>query len=498
MPLEYDDITPTEEQAAILDAFEGGKHLAVTALAGTGKTSTLRMCGETIRRKRGVYLAFNRAIADEASSSFPGRVECRTAHSFAFRAIGKNYAGRLNGKRMPPWDVAKVLDIEALQLEDRTINPTRLASLTREMVARFCYTSDPEITMRHVPFVRGMEARYDPATDTSYPDLHPILAKHLIDYARDMWADLQKIDGRFRFDHDHYLKIWALTHPQLPGDFILVDEAQDLNGVLIGLVEDQAHMQRVIVGDKQQQIYAWRGSVNAMEMFDVDAELPLTQSWRFGPEIAAAANVFLEELGSDLRISGNPDKVSQIAPVLVPDAVLCRTNAGGLDALIAAQRAGKRSHFAGGRAAEMRSFCEAVAKMQAGQIVQHPDLQAFATWQEVVDYTKTTSDPDFTSMVKLIQRYGVPILIGALEGCVPASRAEITVSTGHSSKGLEWGQVRIGSDFDARGGDDEEARVVSGEEIRLRYVSVTRAKDVLDPGPLAEDLGIDLEVTDDQ
>lgn len=35
---------------------------------------------------RGLYLAFNRSIADEAQRKFHGSIETRTEHSFAYRA----------------------------------------------------------------------------------------------------------------------------------------------------------------------------------------------------------------------------------------------------------------------------------------------------------------------------------------------------------------------------------------------------------------------------
>lgn len=495
--LEYDDITPTEEQDAILEVFASGKDLAVAALAGTGKTSTLRMAGEVARRRQGVYLAFNKAIADEATASFPVRVQARTAHSFAFRAVGTNYQHRLNGHRMPPWDVAKRLGIQPLTLPERVLSPTKLASLTREMVNRYCYTSDFLPSEEHVPFVRGLERRVSPETgEVIAEDQHGVLAEYLLPYAQEYWNDIRDLGGSFRFEHDHYLKIWALTHPQLPGDFVLADESQDLNGVLVGLITDQEHMQKVIVGDSNQQIYAWRGSVNAMQMFDVAVTLPLTQSWRFGPEIAAAANVFLAQLGSDLELRGNPDKTSAITST-IPDAVLCRTNAGGLEMVMGALQQGRKVHFAGNRPKEMLSFFTAVQQMQQGRITTHQDLQAFARWQEVVDYVKTTNDPEFSMLVRLVERYGVDKLLTALSALVPQGRADLTISTAHSAKGLEWPNVRLAGDF---GNEPEEGgalRSITPAETRLRYVAVTRAMDVLDPGPLAKELGADDEGEDE-
>jgi ABC-type glutathione transport system ATPase component len=71
---------PTEEQVAACDVFASGEELALIAGAGTGKTTTLEMLGRTTR-KRGIYVTFNKAAADDASKRFPREVKCSTAHS---------------------------------------------------------------------------------------------------------------------------------------------------------------------------------------------------------------------------------------------------------------------------------------------------------------------------------------------------------------------------------------------------------------------------------
>ena len=70
---------PTEEQQQARAVFAAGRDLALVAGAGTGKTSTLALMAASTRR-RGLYLAFNRATADDSASRFPRNVECRTAH----------------------------------------------------------------------------------------------------------------------------------------------------------------------------------------------------------------------------------------------------------------------------------------------------------------------------------------------------------------------------------------------------------------------------------
>ena len=64
---------------------------------------------------------------------------------------------------------------------------------------------------------------------------------------------------------------------------------------------------------------------------------------------------------------------------------------------------------------------------------------------------------------------------------------DVTISTAHKAKGLEWDNVRIGDDF--RGPqidkDTGEKTMPAPEELRLAYVAVTRAQKDLDPGSLA-------------
>ena len=104
---------PTSEQAAIVSAFKRGGDLVINAGAGTGKTSTLKMVSGAVPKKSLVYIAYNRAVADESGRSFPENTHCATAHSIAFRAVGRAYAHRLNSSRMPSRMVAARLGTAA-------------------------------------------------------------------------------------------------------------------------------------------------------------------------------------------------------------------------------------------------------------------------------------------------------------------------------------------------------------------------------------------------
>ncbi len=71
---------------------------------------------------------------------------------------------------------------------------------------------------------------------------------------------------------------------------------QDMNPTMLDIFLNQTRTPKVIVGDPNQQIYMFRGAVNALDMVEASHIYHLTQSFRFGPEIAFAANCVLDTL----------------------------------------------------------------------------------------------------------------------------------------------------------------------------------------------------------
>ncbi|MEV5568362.1 DNA helicase, partial [Streptomyces sp. NPDC052196] len=148
---------PTEEQAAALEAFANGDHLAVQAGAGTGKTSTLILLAKQTPARRGHYLAFNRAIAMDAAARFPATVRCKTAHSLAYGALGFRYRGRLNSPRRPGWQIGQDLGLSApARIGDLDLMPATLSNTVLRTVTRFCQSADRELGYHHVPRLRRL------------------------------------------------------------------------------------------------------------------------------------------------------------------------------------------------------------------------------------------------------------------------------------------------------------------------------------------------------
>ena len=92
-------LKPVAEQQRAIELFLKEEGLRIDAYAGTGKTTTLQLLAESTA-KRGLYLAFNRSIAQEAQSRFPARVHCATSHSVAFpRRVAGTSATRTGSLR---------------------------------------------------------------------------------------------------------------------------------------------------------------------------------------------------------------------------------------------------------------------------------------------------------------------------------------------------------------------------------------------------------------
>ncbi|MBT8226212.1 MAG: AAA family ATPase, partial [Dactylosporangium sp.] len=474
---------PTEQQQAIIDAYLAGKSIAVQALAGTGKTATLLMLANARPDARIAYIAFNRSIADEAQRKFGRNVRAETSHAFAREGlVGTPIQAKLarvgQGARWSE-EWARHLGITAVAGEP-PVEPETMARMAMACVRSFRESAAETITAAHLPqhVVEGQ----------------PGLAGRVLDHAKAAWRDITDPAGHLLFDHDDYLKIWALGHPRLSYDVVFFDEAQDINDVLREVIQQQPQ-QTIVVGDSNQSIYGFRGAIDALKRWPADLTLPLTQSWRFGPAVAEAGNQFLALLHSPLLLSGNPTLRSSIGIVEQPDAILARTNAGAVSAVFASFDNDRRvALMGGGRAIE--EIAKAAKDLQAGRGTQHPDLARFSDWEEARAYVEEGEDAQsLRAFVRLVDRRGADGLLQMVTELVNEDETDldgnpaydVIVSTVHKAKGREWAQLRIAEDFPQPQENLATRQVVlpNDEQLRLAYVAVTRARQRLELGSLS-------------
>jgi hypothetical protein len=462
---------PTPEQKTALDIFATGQSMAIKAGAGTGKTSTLMMLAQSTTR-RGQYLAFNKAIVAESRGKFPPNVTCSTAHSLAYANATPTMKRRLkDSRRMRSEEIAARLNVGPIGFDHagveggpKVLSAAFLAGLVMRAITNFCQSADDEPIARHVPLVDGLDAPGEYTLNNS-------LSRQLLPVVRRAWDDLMSERGQLPFKHDHYLKAWQLSGPRIQADFILFDEAQDANPVMVAIVAAQTHAQLVWVGDSNQQIYSFTGAINALENVPADQQAFLTQSFRFGAAVAEVANDLLDRLDADLRVVGWQQINSTVAEVAEPDAILCRTNATAVRNVMTAQSLGQRPHLVGGGEQVVR-FAKAARDLMVGVGTDHPDLACFANWGEVQSYvSEDEQGGELQLLVKLVDEFGVDAILRTLDNMAREADADVVVSTAHKAKGREWDTVQLAGDFPDQ---------ASGEELRLLYVAVTRAKLTLD------------------
>ncbi|MDO4426859.1 MAG: UvrD-helicase domain-containing protein [Moraxella sp.] len=467
--------TPTEEQLSALNMALTGQSFKVVAYAGAGKTSTLKLISENLSG-RGLYLAFNKAIASEAQNKFPRNVRCQTFHSLAYRHVPRDITAKISLPKLTSARLADELGLSPIEVVRQvdgvnkpvTLTKAKLGNIISDALTTFCKTSATAPAPRHISLPAWLS---EADTKTLQEQLYPALLTR--------WQ--QSCDPRHQagISHDIYLKYWTLSNPIIPADFVLFDEAQDADPLMMGVLMQQP-CQTIYVGDAHQQIYEWRGAVNAMKRLPYPATL-LTQSFRFGDAIAEVANVLLTALKETIPLKGSPNRHSELSRSLAisqKDAILCRTNASAMSELLTGL---KRGHKVALQADSQRilRFCQGAESLKNGKSAYGiPELAYFNHWGEVQEFSETGDGADMKTWVRLIEDYGTKTISDALTKQTPVATADYIVSTAHKAKGLEWERVRIGDDYlyDVT----NLAVKISPEELRLLYVACTRAKSMLD------------------
>lgn len=462
----------TREQAQAIDHARLGDSFKIMAYAGTGKTTTLKLISDALPG-RGMYLAFNKAIATHAQEKFHKGVDCRTFHSLAFRHVDRGITDKLRLPRLSPTILSRDYQLEPITVrrqmsgryEHFTLSASRQASIISNAVSQFCSTNAAHPAPRHIL-----------PPDWLHDDDAAALQSHLYPYVERRW--LESIDPRHQagIGHDIYLKKWALSEPVIHSDYILFDEAQDADPLMLGILLKQKNAQVIYVGDANQQIYAWRGAVNAMQQLPLP-DARLTQSFRFGQAIADVANVFLTELGESMPLHGLDSMRSTVNAEPFPkkrDAILCRTNARAMELLLSGLVQGDKVALQADHD-RIAKFVDAASQLKQGKrVFDVPELSWFSSWQEVHEYCETHDGSDIKPLVRLVDEHGTEPLKRALAKVSPLAEADYVISTAHKAKGLEWHHVHIEDDYNFKISKDQAQ--ISVEELRLLYVACTRAQ----------------------
>ena len=477
---------PTDEQQAIIDCDVNPEDIvAVTAFAGTGKTACLVMFAEAHPDKKILYLAYNRAMREEADLRFPSNTLCKTTHQICWKSFGAKYqkAGKLGNLRKK--QIADIMPREVNIYGHKWENIKAID----QTLKNFMYSEDEHINKAHIP----SWVEHPPKGADKTPSLS---VSEIINYACYLWEDQQSTLSNTPMTHDGYLKLFQLSKPKLDFDIILFDEVQDANAATLAIVMDQSrHTGIMCVGDPYQQMYAFRGSVNAFELIPATETFSLTSSFRFGEETAALASSLLrEKFGEEREIKGigaptrildmrNTDTTTDEA--LEGAVIIARTNGKLLQKALFAMEAGLTYGFMGGFNKDLYWTIQAIYNLRYGEgLVSHDFIGLFNSFEDLQEYAIEAHEAEILSLIKLLNVNGSIILTKIrelMDNETPFKKAEVKLTTAHKSKGQEYSNIWMAEDFVPQEVVNrltgEKKVVFSDDEANILYVTMTRGID---------------------
>ena len=490
----------TYQKSIIEHTLKSTANLAVNAVAGSGKTTTMRLVAEAVGAKAPrasiAAVAFNKSIATALAAKMPEGVVCSTIHSLGLKAIGRMLKRRpkVDGKKasrkatamlqnlgFDPWDKGEARDT----LNERREFSRRCLDLASKARQRLC---------KSVECIEHTAAHHD--IDLGVPgEMEGVYtAQFVLDLIEACRGDTSQVD----FDDMIELPLSAPACIPKFG-FVLVDEAQDLSPLRLAFTEAMRSPRGgklVYVGDRRQAIYGFAGSSSnafdeIIEATSAD-ELPLSVCYRCPRSHLDLAREMVPEIEAR---EGAPEgvietwKMDEIeARAAVGDLIICRRNAPLVGLTFRLLAAGQSASMQG---RELGQGLIALAKKFG---VNAEGRAAFMAAEEKKARAAVGDDADriearlATARDKLLC---IDAVVASIDGSTDVARFEkaakrlfdtdaaIILSSVHRAKGLEADRVvlvephLLGS---SKYATQEWQRV---QEFNLKYVALTRAKKTL-------------------
>lgn len=413
----------------------------VVAVAGSGKSTTIV---EAMKLARGesIFLAFNKAIADELKRK---GVNGRTFHSLVYGVVL-----RFCRQDNVTMDKLRLIQRELFSFNDNKMYgafASRMVGLARNMGIG-CLTEDTEEAWIALAEHHDLEPESDAA------DFGEGIEK-----ARKLF-DACIADARVDFDDMLYRAVKDdINLPKF--DFVFVDEAQDTNPIQRAILRKilKADGRLIAVGDPAQAIYGFRGADSealgtlAKEFSCV--ELPLSITYRCPTAVVDYAKQWVDHIEArpgapegvvkDLGTDWNP------LDFMPGDLVVCRKSAPLIQAAFRFIRAGVPVQVLGRDIGE--GLKALIKKMNARNVDQL--AEKLEAWRER-EVAKAVAQDDEGKAESIRDRAGVLLFmidelvedkrtITDLEAGIDWLFADKTRAvlfcTGHKSKGLEAKRV---------------------------------------------------------
>lgn len=477
--------TPSQRQLDLLHFVQtDSRNLFVNAYAGTGKSTTCAwIINQLPRSLQVVYFAFNKAIATEFQNKYG--LNASTMHSHGFRlltqALGKlnvqgNKKSKLAQNYFPNHKSIRKFIVKLASLALNTQTDYTSVEALEALIEQYGVELDDSI----------LYAKDDQGKPIAFSAILQTVGSIILD-------SLELVETQKIVDYDEML-FYPVFADIIPAryDFIFVDEYQDTNLLQVAFVKKaiKSTGRFVLVGDKFQAIYAFRGAqADAIdrieELFGPIATMPLDITYRCPQShIREMANLIVPGIvAAPQNPEGSIRTISEEAArqewkQLDEALIMCRNNAPLVKACLALIKTGKRAFMAGRNIAE--GLTDLIEQMDAQNVDE--------LIQKLEDYeAKEISrlmERELEEQAELLQDK-IACVIGFCDGLtdVPAVISKIDAlfisdderagkvlfSSIHKAKGLEAKDC-YGIDNDLLGRPDKH-----NQQYNLAYVKCTRS-----------------------
>lgn len=463
---------PTSEQSDILGADATTKsNLMINALAGTGKSATLKMLDKAYKKlEPRLYLVFNKrnqldAVADQKAGAFHELTAIKT-----FNGLGHSI-----------WAKAISHPIALDKSKSRT--------LWRELVDGLSRSDASDAWKCYNVVMDGMEKAkslgYVPpdvekvTSLISRSDLHHSMDETPDEFAAELIDQLLRESirraylGLIDFNDQIYMPaLFGGPFPQFPR--IMVDEYQDQAPINHALLARLYTKRLIGVGDPYQNIYGFRGAKaggmkSAVAEYSM-TELPLSVSFRCPRAIVEAARWRVPHFQWS-KPGGQVNDLEYMDGTDFPDdsTIICRNNAPLLRMAFRLLSAGRGVTLVG---SELGPRIIAVMKKFGPDSMSKKDvIDAIEFWREEKLMANSKSANDLADCMRVFADHGTDLSsMLSYAQMIFNQEGPVRLLTGHKSKGLEFETVYW---LDQNLCDDRE------QDKNLRYVIQTRSQNKL-------------------
>lgn len=474
-------MVPSKFQQAIYKAFQHtGKDLNISAVAGSGKTTTLLELLKLVPEdKTALFLAFNKSIVEELKNRCERRnVRICTLHSLGYSLLNTAYG------------TCKIKNGKAVEVVKKLLGQNKVPE---KLWGRYIYNVYAAVNLVRcnlfTPDEEGVDAvceRYD--VDLDETGLYIFIKtfkkceamKNEIDFMDMIYRPVTDPRVRFR-----------------KYDYVFCDESQDFSVCQHEFIRNciSRNGRLITVGDENQAIYGFTGADadsyrKLATLRGASIRLPLSVSYRCAEEIIHEAQKYVPSIQAAPGAKSGSVKYGNITDIQDGDWVLCRNLKPLIQLYFWLLENHMKCHVRGREIAEnLVGFINTVGGITLDGLVRNIEIEKEKVVRRLQargikntqHHPRIATIEERREVIEVLSKQvrNVPELKNLINGIFSDETSSgILLSTIHKAKGLENERVFfICPELIPSKYAKQEWELT--QEMNLKYVAITRAKEEL-------------------